>query len=120
MDAHLLPCDARLQAVTGGALASLNVRLAARVLASSRKELSLARCRAMLQRWMSAHPERTVPARVPMTDDDVREFIRQALARHPGLRPTPLLHQLRQLGKACEHGRFVRLFQEVRCLSHAS
>jgi hypothetical protein len=119
LDTHLLPCDARLQAVAGGALASLNVRLAARVLGSSRKELSLARCRSLLRRWMSAEPERSAPARAPLTDDDVTGFIRQSLARAPGLRPTPLLQLLRKQGKACEHGRFVRLFQEVRVVSHA-
>lgn len=67
------------------------VRLAGRVLESSRKELSLARCRSMFQRWMNAQPERSAPTRVPMTDEDVRGFIRVSLARNPRLRPTPLL-----------------------------
>src|SRR4051812_28481928 len=65
LEAHLLPCDARLQAVAGGALASLNVRLAARLLESSRKDLSLARCRPLFQRWMNAQPERQPPSRAP-------------------------------------------------------
>jgi hypothetical protein len=55
-----------------------------------------------------------------MTDDEVWSFIRKSLGRDPGLRPTPLLQLLRKQGKACEHSRFVRLFQEVRGLSHAS
>jgi hypothetical protein len=120
LDAHLLPCDARLRPLAGGALASLNVRLAARLLESSRKDLSLAGCRSLFQRWMSAQPGRAAPARVPMTDEEVRGFIRTSLAGDPRLRPTPLLRRLRKQGKACEHGRFARLFQEVRGLSHAS
>lgn len=119
LETHLLPCDARLQSVAGGALASLNVRLASRLLESSRKDLSLARCRSMFQRWMSTQPERTAPARALMTDDEVRGFIHDSLAGDPGLRPTPLLQLLRKQGKACEHSRFVRLFHEVRGLSHA-
>jgi hypothetical protein len=120
LEAHLLPCDARLQAVTGGALTSLNVRLAARLLDSGREALSLARCRSVFQRWMSAQPVRSARARSPITDADVRGFISRSLALDPGLRPTRLLRLLRDQGKACEHGRFVRLFQEVRGLSHAS
>jgi hypothetical protein len=69
---------------------------------------------------MGTQPERAAPARAPMTDGDVRGFIRRSLAGDPGLRPTPLLQSLRKQGKACEHSRFARLFQEVRGLNHAS
>lgn len=117
---RLLPCDSRLQRVVGGALVSLNVRLAQRLLQTSRKELALSRCRAMFGRWMSARPEPNAPSREPMTDDQVRGFIRRSLTRDPQLRPTPLLQVLRRSGRACEHGRFARLFHEVQGLTHAS
>lgn len=119
LESHLLPCDARLQPVVGGVLASLNVRLAARLLESCRKDLSLARCRSLFQHWMSTQPERHTPSRVLLTDNEVSGFIRNALAQDPGQRPSPLLQLLRKQGKACEHSRFVRLFREVRGLRHA-
>ncbi|MDY3551370.1 hypothetical protein R5W24_000446 [Gemmata sp. JC717] len=120
IEAHQLPCDSRLQPIAGGALASLNVRLAHRLLQSSRKELALSRCRAMFDRWMDANPEREAPSRTPMSDDEVRSFISNSLAGNPDQRPTPLLQMLRRSGKACEHSRFVGLFREVEGLRHAS
>ena len=44
----------------------------------------------------------------------------RALAEDPALRPTALLRRVRQSGRACEHNRFVRLFHEVRSMTHAS
>jgi hypothetical protein len=114
LETYLLPCDSRLQPVAGGALASLNVRLAQKLLESSRKDLALSRCRAMFVRWMSSNPQRETPSRTPMSDDQVCAFIRSAIAKEPSKRATPLLKELRQSGRACEHGRFVTLFREVR------
>ena len=119
LERHLLPCDARLQGLAGGALTSLNVRLARRLLADSRNELSLPGCRALFQRWMSTRPERAAASRTPTSDEAVRAFIRGALAKNPGLRPTPLLQRLRGQGRACEHRRFARLFREVEGLTDA-
>jgi hypothetical protein len=118
LEAHLLPCDSRLQPVAGGALASLNVRLALRLFESTRKELSLERCRNLFRRWLNGQPDQERPSRSPMSDDEIRSFIRLASAADPRIRPTPLLQKLRRLGSACEHGRFTRLFHEV--LDHAS
>lgn len=120
LDAHLLPCDARLQAITGGAFTSLNVRLAALLLEQSQRELSLPYCQSICSSWMGHHPRRVVKTRLAMTDQDVRGFICGSLAENPTLRPTRLLHMLRKQGGACEHSRFVSLFKEVRGVSHAS
>jgi hypothetical protein len=49
-----------------------------------------------------------------MTDHDVRQFIVNALTREPKATRTSILQQLRQTGRACEQGRFAKLFDEVR------
>lgn len=48
-----------------------------------------------------------------MSDDEVRAFIRSKLAVDRSLRHTRLLRTLREGGRACEQGRFRRLFKEV-------
>ena len=58
--------------------------------------------------------------RQKMTDDDVRDFIRQALMRDPRAAQTKLLRSLRDTGRACEQARFKRLFIEVRGRQHAT
>lgn len=113
LEEALLPCDSRLQTLVGGVLASLNVRLALRLLESCRKELSLTRCRNLFRTWLTNQPERAAPARAPLPDDEVQLYIEQALLAEPGSKPSRLLRQLRDQGRACEHRRFFRLFHEV-------
>lgn len=52
------------------------------------------------------------PERDPMTDDEVRAFIRAELGRGPKLTHTRLLRVLRSGGRACEQKRFRELFRE--------
>lgn len=114
LEAHRLPCDARLRSVAGGVLASLNVRLARRLLAEAGDAISLSRCRDVVGRWMETSPTRRAEPRAVMTDPELRAFIRSSLAEDAERRPTPMLQELRRGGRACEHRRFARLFAEVR------
>ena len=111
----LLPCDARLQPLVGGALASLNVRVARHLLTSaSRRQFSNASCRRALSTWLAAADPPPRAIRLHQDDGQVSSFLRSALAEDPEARATPLLRRLRCQGKACEHSRFTRLFHLAR------
>lgn len=114
LDGHLIPCDARLQGLLGGALSSLNARCLRFAFEHAKaKELNAAGLREIFVRTIGKQPERLPHARTPLSDADVRDYIRAALKGEPGLRPTPLLRRLRESGRACEHSRFTTLFREV-------
>lgn len=116
---YLLPSDARLQSKVGGALASLNIRVARHLIDTATPgERSQKKLRALLAAWLDDQPERIRYDRVPMSDEEVRREIRRALKADPGVRPTPLLRRLRDSGRACEHSRFVRLFHETARPTH--
>jgi hypothetical protein len=111
---YLLPSDARLQSKVGGALASLNIRVTRHLIDNTAPgDWSQKKLRALLAAWLEDQPERVRYDREPMSDEDVRREIRRALKSDPGARPTPLLRELRDSGRACEHSRFVRLFHET-------
>jgi hypothetical protein len=118
---YMLPCDARLRQRVGGALASLNIRVARQLLGNTTpSQWSLSRLRAVLSGWLDAQPEPVRYDRSPMTDEDVRKVIRHALKDNPAIRPTPLLRRLRDSGRACEHSRFSRLFHEAAGIGHGN
>jgi len=64
-------------------------------------------------------PQAPQYSRIPTTDDEVRRYIRDELKRHPSMKHTSLLRQFRDSGRACEQGRFRRLFYEVVGASNA-
>jgi hypothetical protein len=114
--ASIVPSDARLKAVLGGAAQSLNARVARKLLADAprhglRADDVQLRFRRLL-RQLPALPR--YDERDPMTDDQVKDFIRRELAGMPK-RPgwTPLLRELRKAGQKCEQSRFRRLYEEV-------
>ena len=114
LDGHLIPCDARLQGLLGGALSSLNARcLRFAFERAGTKELNAAGLRDLFGQTIGKQPERRPHARTPLSDEDVRDYIRAPLKGEPRLRPTPLLRRLRESGRACEHSRFTTLFREV-------
>ena len=115
---HLLPCDARFQAMVNGARRSLNTRLASKILSESRaipRRSSLAK---RLQKLLAEQPELPVYDRSPMTDAELRQFILAAFRREADPRHTPLLRKLRAGGNACEQSRFRRLFEEISEETH--
>lgn len=112
---HLVPCDARLEALVGGARSSLNMRVARQILSEigdSQPTLPLLRER--LAGLLEEAPDIRTFDRQPMRDDEVLAFIRKAVKSEPDLRGTPLLRRLRDRGFACEHSRFMALFRSVR------
>jgi hypothetical protein len=108
---YLLPCDARLQHRVGGALSSLNIRLARDLVNNTTPaQWSRKKLQSLLSSWLEEQPDRVRYDREPMTDAEVLKEIRRALKADPASRPTPLLRMLRNSGRACEHSRFVRIF----------
>lgn len=113
LDENLVPCDARLQAATGGARRSLNTRLANKILRESRQPPRASTLAVRYRKLLKQQPELEKYDRKPLTDDQVRRFIRQKLRSDDSLRHTPLLRMLRNENKACEQKRFASLFNEV-------
>ena len=113
LDKNLVPCDARMQAVTGGARRSLNTRLANKILRESRVPPRASTLATRYRKLLSQQPELEKYDRRPLSDDQVRGFIRKRLAKDDSLRHTPLLRMLRDDNKACEQKRFASIFKEV-------
>lgn len=113
LDRNLVPCDARLQAATGGARRSLNTRLANKILRESRQPPTASSLTKRYRKLLSEQPPLARYDRQPMSDDEVKKFIRQQLKVEPSLRHTPLLRMLRDNDNACEQKRFASLYTEV-------
>jgi hypothetical protein len=109
---HFLPVTARIRALVGGALVSLNARLAARLFDEHRGEWVLPALRRRVARWTKSATTHDLSARRRLPDGEVRAFIREELARSPAGSPSALLRRFRELGLACEQGRFARLFRQ--------
>lgn len=114
LEQHLVPCDARFQAATGGARRSLNTRIAARIFRESRMPPRYSTLRSRYSKLLSKQPPIEVYDRRPMSDDEVRAFIKEQMRADCTLRHSPLLRRLRDANKACEQKRFAKLYREVR------
>lgn len=111
---HFLPFDARLQGLVGGALRSLNMRVARRVLEECARSVpTLDLLTARVEKWLVDCPERPRYDRRAMSDDEVIQFVLESLAEDSTARPSPLLRQLRDGGSACEYKRFMGLFHRA-------
>lgn len=111
---HLVPCDARLESLVGGARQSLNIRVAKYVLGEIRGTLpTLPVLRERFTELLANAPEMRSYDRKPLRDEQVQAFIRKSVNREPQLRPTPLLRRLRDKGFACEYTRFLALFRSI-------
>ncbi len=112
---HLIPSDARLQPLVGGVLRSLNVRLLRHALETARRNPpTLAIISRRFKTLLDEAPERPKYDRTPMSDDEVRSFLKKAIRKSGTATQTGLLRELRDSGKACEQGRFRTLFKEVQ------
>jgi hypothetical protein len=112
---HFVPAAARLKGALGGAMQSLNARIARRAIEQASdwypsRDL-LAR---LLQSWVDGAPAIETHDRQKLDDDAVRTYIRLSLEENPRLAHTQLLRALRDSGRACEQARFAALFREVR------
>jgi hypothetical protein len=111
----LVPSDARFQSLLGGTLLSLNARVARHVVRRSPEHRWRGEAvRALLADELASQPERVAHDRLAMTDDEVREFIRLAMAEARTTSKSRLLRELRDGSRACEQARFGRLFDEVQ------
>jgi len=114
LSAHHIALDARVRHELGGTRHSLSVRLARRILENA-KEWSLSKTQ--LQHQVKLMVDRQPPLdtynRDPMSDDEVKSYIRSQLARDPIKKKSPLLRRLRDSGKACEQARFSQLYVAV-------
>lgn len=110
----LLPADARLEHVLGGARQSLNVRIAEHLFASGDYEHAAMHDR--LTRLLAEQPPPRRFARRGMTDDEVRVFVRGRLEQDADITPTRLLRELRNFERACEQHRFADLFRAERAV----
>ena len=115
----MIDCSARLQAALGGALMSLNARVARSIIEKKPNyPWTVAGFQRLLERTPMDESGGRAPSRKAVTDEDVRIFVRNALRANPMARPTALLRAYREAGYACEQKRFGRLFKEME-QSHA-
>lgn len=109
-----IPANGALRKSLGGTLTGLNARMAVSWLTQcDDAELMSPHTTGSWKRWMerSVQPERY--NRVPMTDTEIKEFIRTSVAKEPGISRTRLHRQLRTSGRACEQRRFASLYSET-------
>jgi len=112
--ANLIPCDARLQHVVKGPRFSLNARAARMVIQKGGNwSLEASKLQQRFKRLMDRQPEITKYERIPMTDKEVRAYIKEAIKQDVGLSLTGLLRRLRSENRACEQKRFRNLFKEM-------
>lgn len=107
----VVPTQAALRMALGGALPSLHVRVARRLLIElSPGNFSARSARRCIQQIMAECPDAPVHQRERMDDDQVRSFIREAMRKKQKVSHTGLLRELRASGRACEQKRFRELF----------
>lgn len=114
LDNHVVGFDSRLRRLVGGSDISLNARVAAHVLKSlAPDELDVASASASLERVSAGLEPIERPARRPLTDEEILEFIARDSQSVPNTSATASLRRLRAQGFACEQSRFHTLFKEA-------
>lgn len=109
---HLLPCDARLQQILGGARMSLNVRILRHLLLEAVTTDDLrSTWTNILTQMLNDAPRLERFQRVSLTDDEVRKFILRELHHDQTASRSRLLRHLRDSGFRCEEKRFKSLFE---------
>jgi hypothetical protein len=110
----LLPAEARLKGIVGGAMQSLNVRLARRALNVADEWVdNPAVLGRLLQSWAAESPDLERFDRSRSDDEAIKEYIREARRMNPKVKHTTLLHALRASGRACEQSRLRALFNDI-------
>ena len=114
LSANMIDCSARLQKTLGGALMSLNARVARNLIENALpSSWTVSGFQELLRNIPAAESVCDRPTRVAATDDYVRQYVKNALRTAPTSRHTTLLRLFREAGFACEQKRFGRLFMEV-------
>ena len=110
---NLVRWDSRLQ-IVDGALASMNARVVRRLLHEVPPSgLSLVTARERIVAWAATALSRTRPERARVTDDEVREFIRERLGTGLAASASAMHRAFRDSGLACERLRFLSLLRAV-------
>ncbi|GIF63925.1 hypothetical protein Ais01nite_19600 [Asanoa ishikariensis] len=114
LDEFVVPVTGALRPVVGGSMQALNVRAANHLLRAAGDRFSYsALCKLAQEATEAAAPD---PGRRPagqkLGDDEVREYIRRALAEGRSS-ATGLLRRLRASGQSCEQARFHALFAAI-------
>jgi len=110
---HLAPATAHLQPKLGGTRQSLNARILGHLLGDHADALTLTQIRSVLGGLLAAAPPLVRYQRMPRTDRQVATFIRRRLTTEPEVTTSRLLREFRDLGNACEQGRFAALYRAV-------
>ncbi len=111
----LLPADARFQGSLGGSRQALNARIARDALKRfARRPDGFGWLRRSSTQRLAQEVDLITYNRKPLSDEEVKRFIRERLRTDPGARHTRLLRALRESGRACEQKRFRNLFVEVQ------
>jgi hypothetical protein len=111
---HRVPANGALRRALGGTLTGLNVRMATSWLEHCTDGmLTSDETIGSWSRWATASEHLERYNRQPMTDAQIKEFIRRSVAKQPDLSRTSLHRLLRESGKACEQKRFANLYVET-------
>jgi hypothetical protein len=115
LDNNILQCDSRIQNQVGGALISINNRIASTLLSEiPESEWSADSFQKRVTEWMRLIPPRISRAGKIVTDENIKEFISQEFIDSNNRSKTSLLKTFRQRGNACLDARFARIFSEVQ------
>lgn len=74
-------------------------------------DFSVAKYKELVSAALQKSPQLFLHKRTPMSDEEVKEFIRSELTAIPEASRTRLLRKLRDQGRACEQERFRRLYE---------
>lgn len=108
-----------LQSVVGGALASLNVRIASKILqVVPDSRMTIHEVRTFIADLLRRASPRDIPQRCDRSDSEVAQYIRRALNCDSASSYTRMLKTFRDAGNACEMKRFKKLFQDA--VTHAN
>ena len=110
---HLAPASAQLQPMLGGTRQSLNARILAYLLRQHAAALTRTHIQRVLGGLLAKAPPLARYQRAPRSDQQVRMFIRRRLSSEPQVTASRLLREFRDLGHACEQGRFAALYRAV-------
>lgn len=113
LGSHLLPCDARLQNILGGARMSLNVRTARFLLENCPTKDVATTWSAQLAGLLKNAPPVKRYERTALTDDEVADFVLRGFHANHSTTWSRLLRQLRDEGYCCEQKRFAAIFNRV-------
>jgi hypothetical protein len=115
LNAHLLPGDARFEAVVGGTRAALNARVARFLVQhfDTGALPSVGHLAATLGKLATGLPPLQRFDRRKLSDKEIRKYISKALKITPEKSKTRLLRQLRDSGSACEQSRFSIIYTKA-------